>query len=702
MWKIYDDNWSNAPQENDVTKEEMNKMYKWIEDEINVAKTEKHIVLIGGDFNCKVGDIIMGNKKEITKGGRRLVKIAQNNGMKILNTTEKCHGTWTRTQEEKNGTKKSVLDYVLITEEHEQLVQKMTIDEEKQNTPFRDDSTPGRKTYTDHNMITIEINIQIESNKDEEIKISRNNMENFEEATQKSNLQQIWEQNKDLKPEEKYTKWNDKVIEILRATCGKKKKKRKERKEIRIMRQKRKMLKVERRKENKQTKRSILKRRRDMIQHHIIRNIKRDSGEKTIKTARKIMNKGVFNGTAYWEFKKSMHKPTKIKGTSVDDKDGKRVDEPEKVKEVYKEFYKDLLTTKKAETEEEIKVEKTVNKCIEAMEELKEHIEIELMTDEEYENMKNSLKKEKAPDMQGWFYEMIIHAGKDLEESIKLMIRTMMKTKAVADEWNRMCIQPIDKTSGWLEMKMKRGLFLTNIISKCVEKILFKRRENTLIENISPYQNGGLTHRGIQDNLFVFNHTINKYRKEGKNLYLLFSDIEKCFDNLWLRDCILELIRCGTPIEEAMYIFQMNKKVFATIRTPVGDTEEIELEEIVRQGTVGGNKLCIVSTDRINRMGRYLEIDGIRFPVFVDDKIGMGNTETLEEMNWRMRILEITKKYKYNNKKGKTEWMMIRNNRRKNEEEEVQLEVNSGMIEEQHNINIMVTCTMKKELTRAK
>ena len=41
--------------------------------------------------------------------------------------------------------------------------------------------------------------------------------------------------------------------------------------------------------------------------------------------------------------------------------------------------------------------------------------------------------------------------------------------------------------------------------------------------------------------------------------------------------------------------------------TPVGDTEEIELTEIVRQGTVGGNKLCIVSTDRINKMSILLK-----------------------------------------------------------------------------------------------
>ena len=91
----------------------------------------------------------------------------------------------------------------------------------------------------------------------------------------------------------------------------------------------------------------------------------------------------------------------------------------------------------------------------------------------------------------------------------------------------------------------------------------------------------------------------------------------------------MELTRCGTPIEEAMYIYKMNKNVYATIRTPVGDTDEIELEEIVRQGTVGGNKLCIVSTDRINRMGSYLETDGIRFPVFCRRQTRNGKYRTV-------------------------------------------------------------------------
>ena len=58
-----------APQENQTTVEEMDKMYKYIENQIIEAKMQNQIIIIGGDFNCKVGDIIEGNKKEITKGG---------------------------------------------------------------------------------------------------------------------------------------------------------------------------------------------------------------------------------------------------------------------------------------------------------------------------------------------------------------------------------------------------------------------------------------------------------------------------------------------------------------------------------------------------------------------------------------------------------------------------------------------------------
>lgn len=56
---------------------------------------------------------------------------------------------------------KSVIDYILVSEEHEGYIERMIIDEEKESTPYRDDSTPGNMVFTDHNMITLELNLQV-------------------------------------------------------------------------------------------------------------------------------------------------------------------------------------------------------------------------------------------------------------------------------------------------------------------------------------------------------------------------------------------------------------------------------------------------------------------------------------------------------------------------------------------------------------
>ena len=161
-----------APQENQTSVEEMDKMYAYIEEEITKARISKHVIIIGGDFNCKIGDAVVGNRKEVSKGGRRLLKLAKNNGMKIMNTAEKCQGIWTRIQVEKGKPIKTVIDYIMISEEHEAYVTSMKIDEDKQNTPFRDDSVAGKPIYTDHNMITMDLNLVVRRSREGE-KISR-------------------------------------------------------------------------------------------------------------------------------------------------------------------------------------------------------------------------------------------------------------------------------------------------------------------------------------------------------------------------------------------------------------------------------------------------------------------------------------------------------------------------------------------------
>ena len=95
--------------------------------------------------------------------------------------------------------------------------------------------------------------------------------------------------------------------------------------------------------------------------------------------------------------------------------------------------------------------------------------------------MKRKLKEKKAPDRQGWRYEYVQWAGRDLERSIKLMINETRGAKLQSNEWHQMTIKSISKNlRKKMEIQYKRGLFLSNIISKCIERIFLNRRQDVI------------------------------------------------------------------------------------------------------------------------------------------------------------------------------------------------------------------------------
>ena len=59
----------------------------------------------------------------------------------------------------------------------------------------------------------------------------------------------------------------------------------------------------------------------------------------------------------------------------------------------------------------------------------------------------------------------------------------------------------------------------------------------------------------------------------------------------------------GVPVEEAMFIYHMNRNIEAGVDTPHGRTRMFTIEEAVRQGTIFGTTLCGVATNRLIKMG---------------------------------------------------------------------------------------------------
>ena len=86
-----------------------------------------------------------------------------------------------------------------------------------------------------------------------------------------------------------------------------------------------------------------------------------------------------------------------------------------------------------------------------------------------------------------------------------------------------------------------------------------------------------------------------------KQLWITFYDIEKCFDSLWLEDCMNSLWDNGIIGDTLFLIYYLNAKALLNVivKTPFEDTNPLHLTNIVKQGTVLGPILNNCSLDRV-------------------------------------------------------------------------------------------------------
>ena len=60
------------PQESKCKVEEIEEIYKSVKEEVRKAEAGRERVMLVGDFNCKIGNLIPGNTNEVAKAGKYL------------------------------------------------------------------------------------------------------------------------------------------------------------------------------------------------------------------------------------------------------------------------------------------------------------------------------------------------------------------------------------------------------------------------------------------------------------------------------------------------------------------------------------------------------------------------------------------------------------------------------------------------------
>ena len=114
--------------------------------------------------------------------------------------------------------------------------------------------------------------------------------------------------------------------------------------------------------------------------------------------------------------------------------------------------------------------------------------------------------------------------------------------------------------------------------------------------------------RNIKNHLFVIHGIINLVVKsESDCVDIHIYDIVKAFDALWLSDCMNDLwdtLPSSALDDRLGLVFEMSKNNLVAVNTTAGQTERIDMPEIVTQGGTWGPMMCSNSIDKVGKFCR--------------------------------------------------------------------------------------------------
>ena len=645
------------PQEKDTKVPEIKAIYKKVEEEIEKAKANKEKVIMMGDLNCKIGQLVSGNTEEVTKGGKVLAAMCEKLDMSILNTESLCNGTWTRIS---NG-KKSVLDYMIVNKEDVPIIKNVTVDELKEMTPYRLNENK-QIVYSDHCTMMLEMDA-VDLKTDGENSRKCLNKKGYEKLQNKFETTKISETIEEDKFVESYTKWNNEVMRIVDECSIKRKKGKGWKINRRLQKAKKNVSKALKAQHLDKEEIRILKIRKNLINEYMEKEHWKKNHQHVCEEVNKIKSEGGIDSTAFWELKRRLEGRKEETAHVVENENGIIVEEKEEILEVYEKFYKNLLHTRPGETDLEKESEEVVAIALRAMELLAECQEPEEIDGGMVQKIIAGLKNKKAKDMNGWKNEFIKQGGDEMSKSIIKIASIVDKTHITPDEWDKLKIKSIHKSGLKRWMKNKRGLFITNLISKVYGRIVKERNKDR--SKLSPLQTGGGT-AGLStiDNTMIVLAIIERNNYLGKATVITFADVEKCFDKIWLDDGLKDLWKSGMDVRDCIALKKMNETAKATVETPLGPTKEITLENTVRQGTVEGPRICAATMDTIN-MGGYKVVchygPGLEIGIgaYVDDLESAGSSGTANNTIKNCGLMEERKKVNFNTGMGKSGVLVV-------------------------------------------
>ena len=213
----------------------------------------------------------------------------------------------------------------------------------------------------------------------------------------------------------------------------------------------------------------------------------------------------------------------------------------------------------------------------------------------------NNINDGKSPGCDDVPIELI-KEGK--ENSIRLyheIIIKIWKTCSWPTAWKRSIYIPLPKKGDLKLCSNYRTIALISHASKILLKIIQKRLEKKLEEEINIVQAGFRPNRGTRDHIFNVRNILEKCREYNKDLYACFIDYSKAFDCVEHQKIWKIMAQMGFPRHLIRLIESLYQNQEAAVRVEGETSEWFSVGKGVRQGCILSPYLFNVYADYIMR-----------------------------------------------------------------------------------------------------
>ena len=79
-------------------------------------------------------------------------------------------------------------------------------------------------------------------------------------------------------------------------------------------------------------------------------------------------------------------------------------------------------------------------------------------------------------------------------------------------------------------------------------------------------------------------------------------DVMKCFDSLWVEECINDMFDAGVQNDKLNVLYMLNQNAQVAVKNSSGLTQRETISNIIMQGTVWGGIFCTTTMDKLGKI----------------------------------------------------------------------------------------------------